>query len=55
MRHVSPEVKARAVETPVEDLMRPYVGPKTNYLILLTAAKIADFLSRGWNRAIRLA
>jgi len=50
MRHVSPEVAALAAEPPVEDLIRlarPYVGPRTNHLILLTAAKIADFLTRG--------
>jgi predicted CoA-substrate-specific enzyme activase len=39
-----------AVEPPADDLVRlarPYVGPGTNYLILLTVAKIADFLKRG--------
>jgi predicted CoA-substrate-specific enzyme activase len=58
MRHVSPEVTARAVEPPVEDLIRlgrPYVGPKTNYLILLTAAKVVDFLSRGASGVINAA
>lgn len=38
------------VEPPVEELIRlarPYIGPKTEYLVLLIAAKIADFLRRG--------
>ena len=55
---VSPDVAALAVEPPVEDLIRlarPYVGPRTNYLILLTAAKIADFLRRGASGVINAA
>lgn len=38
------------VEPPVDELIRlarPYIGPKTEYLVLLIAAKIADFLRRG--------
>ncbi len=44
------EVSALAVEPPAEDLIRlaqPYVGPRTNFAIVLTVAKIADFLQRG--------
>jgi predicted nucleotide-binding protein (sugar kinase/HSP70/actin superfamily) len=51
-----PEHIARiAVEPPAEDLVRlarPYVGPGTNYLILLTVAKLADFAKRGAAGAI---
>ena len=46
-----PEHTARiAVEPPADDLVRlaqPYVGSGANYLILLTVAKICDFLKRG--------
>jgi predicted CoA-substrate-specific enzyme activase len=47
---LSPDVLALAVEPPPEELMslaRPYVGPGTHFLIVLTVAKIADFLRRG--------
>ena len=47
---LAPEVVALAVEPPPEDLIyraRPYVGPGTHFLVVLTVAKIADFLSRG--------
>ena len=45
-----PQVAALAVEPPPEEMMRlarPYVGPATHFLIVLTVAKIADFLRRG--------
>jgi predicted nucleotide-binding protein (sugar kinase/HSP70/actin superfamily) len=47
---LAPEVAALAVEPPPEDLIRRarrYVGPGTHFLVVLTVAKIADFLSRG--------
>lgn len=50
-----PEVVALAVEPPIDELIRlvhPYVGPRTNYMILLSAAKIVDFLRRGASGAI---
>jgi len=55
---LAPEVTALAVEPPAEELLRlaqRYVGPRTNYLILLGAAKIADFLRRGASGAINAA
>jgi predicted CoA-substrate-specific enzyme activase len=45
-----PEVRGLAVEPPPEELTRlarPYVGPQTHFLIVLTVAKMADFLLRG--------
>ena len=45
-----PKVAALAVEPPPEELIRlarRYVGPRTHFLIVLTVAKIADFLQRG--------
>jgi len=45
-----PELRALAVEPSPEELSRlarPYVGPRTHFLIVLTVAKIADFLRRG--------
>jgi predicted CoA-substrate-specific enzyme activase len=50
VRRLPDEVVRLAVELPVDELVRrvrPYLGPRTNYLILLTAAKIVDFLQRG--------
>jgi predicted nucleotide-binding protein (sugar kinase/HSP70/actin superfamily) len=47
---LAPEVAALAVELPPEALIRRarrYVGPGTHFLVVLTVAKIADFLSRG--------
>ena len=44
------EVAALAVEPPASELIqlaRPYVGSRTNHLILLITAKTADFLRRG--------
>ena len=38
------------MEPPPEELIRQarrYVGPGTHFLLVLTVAKIADFLSRG--------
>jgi len=49
-KRLPPEVVALAVEPPADELIglaRRYVGPRTNYLILLTVAKMADFLRRG--------
>lgn len=49
-RNLSPKTLALAVEPPVDELIRlahPFVGRGTNYLIVLTAAKIVDFLRRG--------
>ncbi len=49
--HALTEHTARvAVEPPADNLVRlaqPYVGSGANYLILLTVAKICDFLKRG--------
>jgi predicted nucleotide-binding protein (sugar kinase/HSP70/actin superfamily) len=45
-----PEPRALAVEPSPEELSRlarPYVGPQAHFLIVLTVAKIADFLRRG--------
>jgi predicted CoA-substrate-specific enzyme activase len=57
--HDLPEHTARvAVEPPAEDLVRfaqRYVGPGSNYLILLTVAKICDFLKRGASGVINAA
>ena len=36
-------------------LARPYVGPATHFLIVLTVAKIADFLRRGAAGVISVA
>ena len=47
---LSPQVVELAVEPPPEELIslaRPYVGPATHFLIVLSVAKIADFLCRG--------
>ncbi len=49
-RRLPQEVVDLAVEPSADDLIRlahRYVGPRTNYLILLTVAKMADFLRRG--------
>jgi len=44
------DVRALAVEPSADNLIQaaqPYVGPRTNFLILLSVAKIVDFLQRG--------
>jgi hypothetical protein len=44
------EVRELAVEPSPDELSRlalPYIGPRTHFLIVLTVAKIADFLKRG--------
>ena len=44
------DVAALVVEPSANELIRlaqPYVGPRTNFLILLGAAKMVDFLRRG--------
>jgi len=50
VQHLSKDIAALAVEPPASELIqlaRPYVGARTNHLILLIAAKMADFLRRG--------
>lgn len=52
------EVGALALEPPPSELIalaRPYVGAATNYLIVLTVAKLVDFLQRGASAAISAA
>jgi predicted CoA-substrate-specific enzyme activase len=49
-RRLPREVVDFAVEPPADDLIRlahRYVGPRTNHLIVLTVAKMVDFLRRG--------
>jgi hypothetical protein len=46
------------LDPPAEDLIRlsrPYVGPRTHHLIVLTVAKMADFLERGASGVIGAA
>ena len=50
VRRLSEEIVRLAVEPPVDELIRmaqPYVGPRTNFLILQVVAKAVDFLRRG--------
>ena len=50
VRRLPEEIVTAAVEPPVDELIRlakPYVGPRTNYLILQVVAKAVDFLRRG--------
>jgi predicted nucleotide-binding protein (sugar kinase/HSP70/actin superfamily) len=50
VERLSPEVAALAAEPRPEELIRlarPYLGHRTHFLIVLTVAKIADFLHRG--------
>ncbi len=57
--HALPEHTVRvAVEPSADNLVRlaqPYVGSGANYLILLTVAKICDFLKRGADGVINAA
>lgn len=56
--HLTREVLSLAVELPPEELARlaqPYVGARSNYLILICVAKIVDFLRRGAAGAISAA
>ena len=49
-RRLPPGVAALTVEPSVDELIelaRPYVGPRTSHLVVLLAAKMADFLRRG--------
>ena len=48
--HLPGETRRLVAEPPAEELIRlaqPYVGPRTNHLILLCVAKMVDFLRRG--------
>jgi predicted CoA-substrate-specific enzyme activase len=49
-RRLAPGVAALTLEPPIDELIelaRPYVGPRTSHLVVLLAAKMADFLRRG--------
>jgi hypothetical protein len=57
-RRLPPAVAALAVEPPVDDLIRlaqTYVGPRASHLVVLVAAKMADFLRRGATGVINAA
>jgi hypothetical protein len=50
LQHLPEAIAALTVEPSAADLLqmaRPYVGPRTSHLIVLIAAKMADFLRRG--------
>ncbi len=58
VQHLPPRVVDLAVEPPAGDLIqlaRRYVGPRTNHLVLLIAAKMVDFLRRGATGVINAA
>ncbi|MBW2734149.1 MAG: hypothetical protein JRH20_17305 [Deltaproteobacteria bacterium] len=57
-RRLRPEVRELALElTPgqLTDLAEPYLGPRTNFLVTQSVAKIVDFLDRGAAGALNVA